>query len=60
MTSRNRILWSEIGKWIKNLFRYRDKSKDYLLYAKVEYGNDWRYVYDHLQSTGKTPGEKKK
>jgi hypothetical protein len=55
MVSRNSLLWREIGSWIRNKYSSPARNKQYMLYAKTEYGNDWEFVYDQLQATGKAP-----
>jgi len=35
---------------------YKSSENELLVWAKTEYGNDWRYAYQHmLENKGKAP-----
>jgi len=58
LVSRNTLFWREIGSFFKKFFAYPEKNKQYMLYAKTEYKDDWEFVYDQLIHTGKAPRRK--
>ena len=39
------------------LLNFLDNRKDikYMVWAKTEYKNDWKYAYEHMCLTGKAP-----
>lgn len=42
-----------VTKVLRQLFGSKtSKDHGYLLWAKTEYGNDWRFAYDHMVRTG--------
>ena len=49
----------KVTKVLRQLFGSKtSKDHGYLLWAKTEYGSDWRFAYDHMVRTGgQTPQE---
>ena len=43
----------KVTKVLRQLFGSKtSKDHGYLLWAKTEYGSDWRFAYDHMVRTG--------
>jgi|MEHZ01.3.fsa_nt_MEHZ010977879.1_8 hypothetical protein len=56
------MLYTSILSWLDVRFTPTRGAKDdqLLLWAKTEYGNDWRYAYQVMRDTGDGPRYKHK
>ena len=45
-----------VTKVLRKLFGSKPSDQSsFLVWAKTEYGNDWRYAYQHLRAYGTPP-----
>jgi len=50
-----RTKMTHLLKTLKSVWTRKETTEAVEKWAKVEYGNDWLYAYDHMITTGKIP-----
>jgi|TARA_B110000305_G_scaffold202167_1_gene230385 hypothetical protein len=52
-----RITMEKVSSVLRKIFGFSSsKDNDFLVWAKTEYGKDWRFAYEHmLETRGQSP-----